>query len=148
MGEDGIDHEFKKCLAKGKLREFPKGKGLFPKELETAERDLEEAKDNYKNKKFKWATIQGYYAMFHTGRALIYFRGYRERSHYCLIVALRALFVSKRALSAQIVEMLQQGKRLRESADYYNEWSQEGARRIIESAEEFIKKTKGILRSE
>ena len=121
MGENGINPEFKRCLAKGKLREFPKGKRLYFKELKTAGEDLEEAKDNYRNKKFKWATIQAYYAMFHTGRALIYSQGYRERSHYCLIVALRTLFVSKRVLRPQVVEMLQQGKRLRESADYYGE---------------------------
>ncbi len=146
MGENEIDQEFKRCLEKGKLREFPKGKGLFLKELKTAEEDLEESKENYKNKKFKWATIQAYYAMFHTGRALIYSREYRERSHYCLIVGLRTLFVSKRLLNSQTVEMLQQGKRLRESADYYSEWSQEGAHRMIESAEEFIRKAKEILK--
>ena len=38
------------------------------------------------------------------------------------------------------------GKRLRESADYYSEWSQEGAYRMIESAEEFIVKAKKILK--
>ena len=146
MGENEIDQEFKRCLEKGKLREFPRGKGLFLKELKTAEEDLEEAKENYKNKKFKWATIQAYYAMFHTGRALIYSREYRERSHYCLIVGLRTLFVSRRLLNFQAVEMLQQGKRLRESADYYSEWSQEGTHRMIESAEEFIRKAKGILK--
>ena len=146
MGENEVDREFKKCLEKGKLREFPKGKQLYLKELKTAGEDLEEARENYKNKRFKWATIQAYYAMFHTGRALIYSREYRERSHYCLIVALRTLFVSKRFLNFQTVEMLQQGKRLRESADYYSEWSQEGAHRMIESAEEFIVKAKKILK--
>jgi uncharacterized protein (UPF0332 family) len=41
--------------------------------------------------------------------------------------------------------MLSQAKKLRENADYYNEWSKEGAHRMIEGAEDFIKRAKEIL---
>jgi uncharacterized protein (UPF0332 family) len=145
MGEKQLSPEFDKCLQKGKIRPFPKGTNFFLKELKTAEDDLGNAKDSYKSKKFKWSTIQSYFAMFHTARALIYSRGYRERSHYCLIVALRTLFVSQRLLDYRLVEMLSQAKKLRENADYYNEWSEEGAHRMIEAAEDSIKRAKEIL---
>ncbi|MBW2046149.1 MAG: HEPN domain-containing protein [Deltaproteobacteria bacterium] len=138
--------EFNKCLRKGKIRPFSKEKNLFSKELKIAGEDLENAKDSYKSKKFKWATIQAYFCMFHAARALIYFQGYRERSHYCLIVALRTLFVSKRLLDYRLVEILLQGKRLRENADYYDEWSQESANQMIKSAQDFIKRAKKILK--
>jgi uncharacterized protein (UPF0332 family) len=112
MGEDGVGKEFEECIEKGKLRKFPAGDRLFAKELKSAEEDLVEAKGSYQNKKFKWATIQGYYSMFHTARALVYSQGFREKSHYCLIMALKELFVNKKLLSPKIAEMLQHGKTL------------------------------------
>ncbi|MFA5646460.1 MAG: HEPN domain-containing protein [Candidatus Ratteibacteria bacterium] len=145
MDENDIDLEFRKCLEKGKLRKFPKGEALFNKEIQAASDDLAEAKDNFRSGKFKWATIQGYYSIFHTARALIYSKGYREKSHYCLIVAIRVLFVQPKILSSQLIETLQDGKRLRESADYYSNWSEEGAKRLIENTEEFLSEALKLL---
>lgn len=145
MGKNGVSKEFEECLQKGKLRDFPAGKRLSEKELKSADGDLIEAKESYKNKKFKWATIQGYYSMFHTARALVYSQGVRERSHYCLIVALKEFFVSKKLLSPKIAEMLQHGKTLREGADYYSQWSEEGAKQLIENADTFLNKAKQML---
>jgi len=54
--------------------------------------------------------------MFHSARALLYARDYREKSHYCLIVALRHLYVDKKLLPASIVESLNRAKTLRENA--------------------------------
>jgi uncharacterized protein (UPF0332 family) len=147
MGKNDIDVEFRKCLEKGKLREFPKGKTLFSKELTSAKEDLREATENLKTGKFKWATIQGYYSMFHTARALIYSKGYREKSHYSLIIAMKVLFVYQKDLSPQIIETLQYGKRLRESADYYSEWSEEGAKRLIDNAGDFLNRAIKLLSS-
>lgn len=42
--------------------------------------------------KFKWATIQAYYSMFHAARALLYSAGYREKSHPALLTALNEIF--------------------------------------------------------
>jgi uncharacterized protein (UPF0332 family) len=96
-----VNQEFKQCLENEKIVSFPKGKELVEKELSVARSDLMDAKAGYENHRFKWSTIQAYYAMFHAARALIYFRGYREKSHYCLSVALRALFVEEGKLDAQ-----------------------------------------------
>jgi len=68
---------------------------LGEKELSIAQSDLSDAKAGFENQRSKWSTIQAYYAMFHTARALIYSRGYREKSHYCLAVALKSLFVDE-----------------------------------------------------
>jgi uncharacterized protein (UPF0332 family) len=54
--------------------------------------DLQDAQDSVQNNKFKWATIQGYYSMFHTMRALLFSKDYREKSHYALLLAIRELF--------------------------------------------------------
>jgi uncharacterized protein (UPF0332 family) len=84
--------------------------------------------------------------MFHAGRALLYIHGYRERSHYCLIVAMRALYVEKGLLSHRLVESFQLGKTLRENADYYGEFSKEAAAQLLEDAHEFLEAAKGLIK--
>lgn len=122
-----MNPEFEQCLKKNKIREFPRGKALMTKTLEIAQRDLERAEKTFNDKDYKWATIQSYYSMFHSARALLFAKNYREHSHYCLIVAMRALYVETRLLPGSLIEALGKGKRLREDADYYNRWSEEGA---------------------
>lgn len=122
-----MSKEFDECLKKRKITEFERAKGLVSKELASAASDLKSAKDSFDEEDYKWATIQAYYSMFHSARALIYSKGYRERSHYCLNIAIRALFVEEGRLSVTLVEALQLGKTLRENADYYSEFSKEAA---------------------
>lgn len=42
--------------------------------------------------------------MFHAARALLYSQEFREKSHYCLGIALRALFVETGKLSVEFLE--------------------------------------------
>jgi uncharacterized protein (UPF0332 family) len=140
-----MNPEFENCLKKQKIKEFSRGKALVDKELKTADSDLTQAKTSFKNRAYKWATIQSYYAMFHSARALLYAKNYRERSHYCLIVAIRTLYVERNLLPVHLVETLQKAKTLRESADYYDEWSEEGAQQMLERAEEILKKAQELL---
>lgn len=121
-----MNPEFEQCLKRNKIREFPRGKALITKTLGTAQRDLERAEKTFNDKDYKWATIQSYYSMFHSARALLFAKNYREHSHYCLIVAMRALYVETRLLPGSLIEALGKGKRLREDADYYDRWSEEG----------------------
>jgi len=128
-----------------KIIPFARGKNLVKKELSVAKSDLSDAKAGYENKRYKWSTIQAYYAMFHATRALIYSKGYREKSHYCLAVALRALFVDEGTMDAQLDRDLLNAMSLREAADYEAEFSQSGAKAVIASAEKFIEKAIAIL---
>jgi hypothetical protein len=82
MGKEVISSEFKKCLEKAKIVRFEKGPMLSMKELNAANDDVLSSKDTFKRENYKWATIQAYYSMFHTARALIYAQKYREKSHY------------------------------------------------------------------
>jgi len=119
---------------------------LVKKELRIAKSDLKRAMISLENGDFKWATIQSYYSMFHSSRALLYAKNYRERSHYCLIVAIRTFYVEKKLFPLHLVEGLVKAKTLRENADYYDEWSETGAKTILKLAKEFFNKGKEILR--
>lgn len=140
-----MNQDFKQCLESNKITSFTKGKSLVKKELSVAKSDLVDAKAGYENERYKWSTIQAYYAMFHAARALVYSKGYREKSHYCLAVALRALFVDEGEMDAKLARDFLNAMNLREAADYESEFSQSGAKAVITAAEKFIEKAKVIL---
>jgi len=138
--------EFEKCLERGKIKIFSKAKQLVSKELDLAKDDLKTAKDSFDKKDYKWSTIQAYYSMFHTARALIYKKGYREKSHFCLMEGLRSLYISENILSYKFLEALQLGKSLRENADYYGDFDKSGTESMLEGAKDFLKEAKKILK--
>lgn len=137
--------DFKICLQKRKITPFSRGKFLFKKELKTAQDDLITSKQSFSERNYKWATIQAYYSMFHSARALLYAENYKEKSHNCLIKAIRFLYVDKGLLDFDSIEALQKGKNLREGADYYSDFNLEVAAILIKQAGHFLKKAREIL---
>lgn len=115
------------------------------KEIEASKSDLDEAGDSLEHKKLKWATIQGYYSMFHSARALLYSKGYREKSHYALSVAIEELF--SKELGLTMVNAFRNAMDLRQEADYGLKFSEAGATETIESAERLLAKAKEILKA-
>jgi uncharacterized protein (UPF0332 family) len=141
-----VSEELQNCLKHNKIVKLPKAETLVFKELGLAGNDLKYAKESFSNKNYKWTTIQTYYAMFHVARALLYKKGYREKSHYCLIESVRVFYVLEGTLSGEFVEALQLGKLLRENADYYGDFSKENAQEMMATAEKFLKVVKKILK--
>ena len=45
--------------------------------------------------KYEMAEMAAYNSAFHAARALLFAKGYTERSHFCLGVALRDLYIGK-----------------------------------------------------
>ena len=137
--------EFQRCLDKRWLTVMPAARYLVTKELDVARDDLAEAESGYERKSYKWCTIQSYYAMFHAARALLYTRSYREKSHYCLSVAVRHLFVSKGLLDERLIDDLDDARALREDADYRAEFTESGAHHNLEAARRFIARAAELL---
>ena len=74
-----IDQEFQRCLAEGRIAVFGDGPKLVSRQVEIADADLAEAAASVSRGRWKWATVQAYYSMFHAARALLYARGFREK---------------------------------------------------------------------
>jgi uncharacterized protein (UPF0332 family) len=138
--------EFQKALETKRVLLFKKAAAFVKKELEAAQDDLKEAQDRFKNKRYKYATITAYYSMFHAARALVYSKGYREKSHYYLLVSLQALFVDQGHMDESLASDFHAAMVLREGADYHGDFSKEGAESLIESAIKFHRKAKEILK--
>lgn len=135
--------EFRRFIEDRRLIRIKVDRKLILKEIKGAISDLEEAKDSLTRGRFKWATVQGYYSMFHAARALVFSKGFRERSHYALLVALKELF--KNQLETELIQNFEEGMDLREEADYGLVFSEEGAVNIVKNAEKFLERVKEIL---
>ena len=73
MAKTMTEHEFSDCLQKNKIVNFAAAKKLVGRELKAAQDDLKAASQSLRDDREKWATVQAYYAMFHTARALLLF---------------------------------------------------------------------------
>lgn len=137
--------EFDDCLKRGRIVPFPPAKKLVTKELGIAQQDLATAQKSIEEKNYKWATIQAYYAMFHAARTLLHLKGYREKSHYCLMLAMKEFYVSEGKMEMRLAESLQMAKALRESADYDNIFDKNSAVSLVDQAVLFVKIANGIV---
>ncbi len=140
-----MNEEFKKCLKNKKIIKFSKAIDKVKVEFKAAEEDLKNAKKFLRDKNFKYATIAGYYSLFHSARALLYSRGYRERSHYCLRIAIKELFVKEKLLNPEALDCFDEAVGLREAADYESLYSARGAKLAVKGAREFSKAALEIL---
>lgn len=141
-----VEKQFEDCLKSGKIKKLSEADKLVAKEMTIARSDYEVARDGLNEKRWKWSTIQAYYSMFHAGRALLFSCGFREKSHYCLRVALEVLFVNTGKLSEKFVDALQTAKSMRENADYEEEFSEVGAKKLVAAAQEFLEATRKLLK--
>jgi uncharacterized protein (UPF0332 family) len=60
-----------------------------------AERFLRSSRRNLEIDEFEMAEMAAYNSAFHAARALLFAKGYTERSHFCLGIALRGLYKGK-----------------------------------------------------
>jgi len=138
-----VNTEIQRLLNERKLMRAQISSDMISKEMAAAEADLADAQYSLQSSKFKWATIQGYYSMFHSARALLYSKGFREKSHFALLLALRALF--SKEIETSLIRQFEECMNLRQEADYGLTFSENGALDAIDGAEKLLAKSKQIL---
>ena len=141
-----MNQDFKNCLDKQRLYKSDDAKVLATKELKSAGDDLEDAKFSFSKQRYKWATIQAYYAMFHAARALLYKDGVQEKSHYALSIYLKEKYSNR--IPIPILNYLDIHRTERHEAMYGIEYvpTDKDAEIAINDAEIFIREVKKILK--
>jgi len=140
-----IELEFQKCVAEGRITAFADGPKLVAKQLRIAASDLVEAREGIERSRWKWSTIQSYYSMFHTARAFLYAKSFREKHHRCLRIAVAHLYHGEGEDFHRLLDDFRLAKQLRENADYADDFSENGARKLTASAEQFLSVAQTIL---
>jgi len=137
--------QFRRLLEERKLQRIEPKHDIITKETASAEYDLGKSKNSFEEADYKWAIVQAYYSMFHAARALIYSKGYPEKSHRACLVALKEFFLD--ALGEERIDDFEEAMDLRESADYGSAYTDEDARNLVAKAQEFLENVRRILRS-
>jgi uncharacterized protein (UPF0332 family) len=132
------------CLEKGLIR---KADSAYRVEgsIKIANHFLERANGSYKIEYFDTAFLMGYNSMFHSARALLFSKGYTERSHACLVIFLKHAFEANTNI-IQYINVLNTYRTFRESIQYSGDvCSETDAKEIIKDARDFLKEVKTLL---
>jgi len=133
------------CFEKGLIRKGRVDKHKIHGSLKLTEHFLKRAEGNYKMGYYDVALLMAYNSIFHTARALLFSKGYSERSHSCLI-----LFLKKEFANTDLIEYIQTTDNyriLREMVQYSGEsCSDKDAKEAIDDAKNFFEKTMFFLK--
>ncbi|QYZ79849.1 HEPN domain-containing protein [Methanofollis formosanus] len=140
-----MKHQFEQCLRRGKIVRIPVDGTWVERELREADDDRHAAEHSLAEGNMKWAIIQGYYAQFHALRALVFARGYREKSHTCLRYAVEALYIDEKILLPSVLEDFIFAMRTREGADYGCVYSEKDAHDVVTSAKAVLDQVRSVL---
>lgn len=136
--------QFRRLLQERKLQRIQPKKDIVLREIKSAEYDIGKSKNSFEEEDYKWTIVQAYYSMFHAARALIYSKGYREKSHRACLIALKEFFLD--TLGEERINDFEEAMDLRESADYGSTYSDEDAKNLVGKAQEFLENVKRILK--
>lgn len=141
--------DFDSCVKQGLLRPIPPSKEKAKSSIRAALKWLEEAEKNLKGKAFNSSVLSSYLAMFHSARALLFFDGFREKSHYCIARYLEERYVKKKLLENKWVELLDHYRELRHDDQYSISFfaTKEEAESALKTAKEFFGRMRKLLSS-
>ena len=74
----------KSCIESGSIKKDESTKEFINSSIKNSEQFLESCNANINIKDYRMAFRSGYLSIFHTARALLYYKGYKEHSHICL----------------------------------------------------------------
>lgn len=142
-------YNFYDCIRKNLLRKIPRSKEKAERSVKTAFKWLEEAEKNLKGKAFNSSVMSSYLAMFHSARAILFFDGFREKSHYCIARYLEEKYVKKDMLEDKWVEIFDHYRELRHDDQYSTNFfvTKEEAEATFKTANEFVERINKLFNS-
>lgn len=122
------------------LRRIPPSKKKAEDSINAARRWLGDAEKDLRAGTFNSSILSSYLAMFHSARAILFFDGFREKSHFCIARYLQDRYVKKNLLESKWVELLDHYRELRHEDQYSISFftTEEEAENALGTAREFV----------
>lgn len=137
--------KLEECLRKNLIRKREIRKEEIEQQIEIAQRYLKKAKIIFESEIYDVCLLTAYISIFHSARAMLYKKGYKERSHFCLFEFIKQEFKNDGEV-LRLAEIGQQYRETRHMVQYEgNLCSIEGAEEIIKDARLFLKAAKRII---
>lgn len=115
--------------------------------MKVALRWLDEAEKDLIGGGFNSSVLSSYLAMFHSARTVLFFDGFREKSHYCMARYLEERYAEKNLLESKWVELLGHYRELRHDDQYSTDFfaTKDEAESALDTAEEFVERIRKLL---
>lgn len=135
------------CVKQGLLRKIPPSKDKAFRSIEKSEKWLKEAEKTLKSEAFNSSVLASYMVMFHSARAILFFDGFREKSHFCVARYLEEKYVKTGKLEKKWVELFDHHREIRHDDQYDLSFfsTKEEAEKALKSAKEFLSRMKQLL---
>ena len=137
---------FEECLEKGLITKAPYSDVLVKGSIEKAEELLEEAKYDLKRGAFNSAAVIAYSAAFNAARALVFKKGFREKSHACVARFIEAEYEN---FPQELIDLLDRYRSARHGVlyDVRRRANEVDASEMVGFASSFINEVKRVLPS-
>ena len=106
------------CMREGLLRKMPPSKDKATQSLKKAREWLKEGENSLKGDAFSSSILASYMVMFHAARTILFFDGFREKSHACVARYLEEKYVKTGKLDKKWVELLDHSREIRHNDQY------------------------------
>lgn len=83
---------YEDCIHKGMIKKSPSAPERVKQSLALGDKFLKSAREIMEISETESSELIAYTALFHYARALLFHKGYLERSHICLFIALQKLY--------------------------------------------------------
>lgn len=133
---------FKNCIEKGLLRKIPASEDNAIRSINKAESWLTESEKTLQSEAYDSSVMSSYLVMFHSARAILFFDGYREKSHACVARYLENRYVNGKKLERKWVDLLDHHRGIRHENQYDLSFfsSHEDAKKAFDSAKQFLRR--------
>jgi uncharacterized protein (UPF0332 family) len=138
---------YKDCIKEGLLRKIPPSRENAKSSLRKAESWLEDAEKSLKGEAFNSSVHASYMAMFHAARSILFFDGFRKKSHTCVARYLEEKYVNTKKLEKTWVEILDHQREIRHEGQYDLSFFSTGeeAKEALDSAGKFLERLKHLF---
>ncbi|MCD4669236.1 MAG: HEPN domain-containing protein [Actinomycetia bacterium] len=140
---------YSNCIEKGLLRKLPPSPQKADMSLVKAEKWSDEAEKSLNGNALDASVIASYLVMFHSARAILYYDGYREKSHACVARYLEEKYMKPGRLDKKWIELLDHNREMRHNNQYDLSFcsTEEEAVKALETANKFLGIMKELLSS-
>jgi len=138
---------YEDCIKEGLLRKIPPSKDKAERSTKKAQKWLGEAQKALKSQAFDSSVLASYMVFFHSARAILFFEGFREKSHVCVARYLEEKYVKTGKLEKHWVELFDHYREIRHENQYDLSFfsTKEEAQEALKVATQFSERMKILL---
>lgn len=138
---------FDDCLKGGLLKRIPASEEKALRSLKKAKLWLKEAEETFKIGAFSSSILTSYLVMFHASRSILFFDGYREKSHSCIARYLESTHVKNKKLEIEWIHLLDHHRQQRHDDQYDISFisTDEEAKESIQVAKKFLSRMQKLF---